>query len=112
MTDPERPVVVPLLAVVLLVYACLALGWMGWWISGVAAPGIATLLWHRHPRARFAAYVFFSAVALRGLATRSWASALFAALAVALMQLPSARRVWPRLRPGLGAARGDTMAGP
>lgn len=112
MTERARPVVVPILAVALLAYAGVALGWTRWWISGTAAPGIAWLLWSRHRRARFAAYVFFSAVTLRGLATRSWTSVLFAAIGIALLQLPSARRVWPRLRPGWGAGRGDTMAGP
>ena len=118
MPNRERSVIGAILAVALLGYAGVALGWTRWWISGAAAPGIAWLLWFRHPRARFAAYLFFSAVALRGLATRAWASVLFAAIAIAVMQLPSARQEWPRLRPGWRAvrggtpARGDTMAGP
>lgn len=89
-----------LLPAALIAYALLALGVARWWISGLAAPLIAALLWRRHPRARFAAYVFFSVVAVRGLAGRHWAAMLFAVAAVAVMQTPAALRAWPRLRPG------------
>jgi hypothetical protein len=112
MPSRARPLIAMILALALLGYAGVGRGWADWWISGAAAPGIAWLLWSRHPRARFAAYLFFSAVALRGLAAGAWEGVLFAASAVVLLQLPSARRVWPRLRPGWRAARGDTMAGP
>ncbi len=100
-----RPPVALLLPGALVVYAILALGVAGWWVSGLAAPVIALLLWRRHPRARFAAYVFLSVVALRGALTRHWAALAFAALAVALLQTPAARGAWPRLRPG--RTRGD-----
>jgi len=95
-----RPAVAVLLPVALLAYSLLALGVARWWVSGLAAPVVAALLWRRHPRARFAAYVFFSIVALRGLAAGAWAAVLFAAAAVALMQTAAARRAWPRLGPG------------
>ena len=101
----SRPPVAVLLSAALLVYAGLALGAARWWVSGLAALVIALLLWRRHPRARFAAYVFFSAVTVRGVLTRHWAALAFASLAVALMQTPAARRAWPRLRPG--RTRGD-----
>ncbi|PYN59560.1 MAG: hypothetical protein DMD92_08665 [Candidatus Rokuibacteriota bacterium] len=97
--------VVRLLPAALLVYAVLALGLARWWVSGLAAPVIAFLLWRRHPRARFAAYVFLSVVALRGVLTRHWLAFTFAALAVALMQTAAARRTWPPLR--AGRTRGD-----
>ena len=97
--------VVRLLPAALLVYSVLALGLAGWWVSGLAAPVIAFLLWRRHPRARFAAYVFLSVVALRGLLSRRWLAFAFAALALALMQTAAARRAWPPLRPG--RTRGD-----
>jgi hypothetical protein len=96
----SRPAVAVLLPVTLLGYAVWALGLARWWISGLAAPVIAVLLWRLHPRARFAAYVFFSVVTLRGVVGRHWAAALFAVAALALMQTSAARRVWPRLRPG------------
>ena len=97
-TVPDRPVVAILLPAVLLVYAGWALGVARWWISGLAAPVIAALLWRFHPRARFAAYVLFSVVALRGALARHGTALAFAAAAIALMQTPAARRVWPRLR--------------
>lgn len=99
MSEP-RPAVAVLLPLALLAYAVVALGVARWWVSGLAAPVVGALLWRRHPRARFAAYVFFSVVALRGLVGRHWAAVLFAAGAVVLMQTPAARRAWPRLRPG------------
>ena len=117
MTSPERPVVAVLLPAALLVYAALALAVAHWWLSGLAAPVVAWLLWRRHPRARFAAYVLLSVVALRGLVTRDWVVVGVAAGAIALLQLPSAARVWPRLRPGAirpgsGGAGSDRMPAP
>jgi len=97
--------VVSLLPAALLVYAVLALGLARWWVSGLAAPVIAFLLWRRHPRARFAAYIFLSVVALRGALTRHWIAFTFAVLAVALLQMPAARQAWPPLR--AGRTRGD-----
>jgi len=94
----RRPVIALLLPAALLGYAGLALGVARWWISGLAAPLIAILLWRRHPRARFAAYVFLSVVALRGALGRHWGAVLFAAASVALMQTAAARRAWPPLR--------------
>ena len=99
MSEPH-PAVAVLLPVAILAYALLALGVARWWVSGLAAPVVAALLWRRHPRARFAAYVFFSIVAVRSLAAGAWAAVLVAAAAVALMQTAAARRAWPRLRPG------------
>jgi hypothetical protein len=107
LTSPERPVVAVLLPAALLVYAALALAVAHWWLSGLAAPVVAWLLWRRHPRARFAAYVLLSVVALRGLVTRDWVVVGVAAGAIALLQLPSAARVWPRLRPGAIRAGSD-----
>ena len=83
----------------LLVYAALALT-AHRWVSGLAAPVVAALLWGRHRRARFSAYLFFSALALRGLVTGSWALVIFAGAAVLVLQTPAARRAWPRLIAG------------
>jgi hypothetical protein len=98
-----------------------------WWLSGIVAVLAATLMWRRHPRARFTAYILLSAVALRGAFTASWRALGFALVVLALMQTPAARRAWPRLtlgaRPGgpsrseppsedQSGHRGDRMAAP
>jgi hypothetical protein len=70
------------------------------WLSALAAVLVAALLARRHPRARFAAYVFFSALGLRSLVTGAWLHAGFAAAGIVLLQTPPARRAWPRLVPG------------
>jgi hypothetical protein len=70
---------------------------------GVGAPYVAWLLWRCQPRARFAAYVLLSHEAVRGLHGGRWDAALVAAVWLALLQLPSARRALPPLRPGLRA---------
>ena len=90
------PIVLP---AALLVYAVVALA-LGWWPSALLAPLVAWLLWRRHPRARFAAYIYFSALTARALLTASWPLAVFALGAIAALQLPAARRAWPRLTRG------------
>ena len=87
------PIVLP---AALLVYAVVALA-LGWWPSALLAPLVAWLLWRRHPRARFAAYIYFSVMTARALLTASWPLAVFALGALAALQLPAARRAWPRL---------------
>ena len=89
----------------LLVYAVVAVFAARWWISGVVAPLLAALLWTRHPRARFAAYIFFTAAAARGLIRGAGPLTLFAVAAILVLQTPAARRAWPRLR-------GDRMTRP
>ena len=104
--------IVALLPLACVAYAMAALAW-AWrhsWISAVAGLLIALLLWWRHPRARFAAYVFFSAMAIRGLLTAAWPTLAFAIAAVLLLQTPPALAVWPRLRPG--HVRSDRMRPP
>ena len=91
----ERATVIAV-AAALVVYAVLALV-AHRWISGLAAPLVAALLALRHPRARFTAYVFFSALLARGLVAAAWPLALFAGAGVLVLQTPAARRVWPRL---------------
>src|SRR6266849_9624828 len=71
----ERMMVVAL-AGGLVLYAALAL-LAHRWISGLVAPLVAALLVARHPRARISAYVFLSALALRGLIAGAWPLALF-----------------------------------
>ena len=83
----------------LLAYAALA-ATQGWWPSAVTAPVVAWLLWSRHRRARFAAYLFFSVMAGRALLTASWPLGAFALGAILVLQLPAARRTWPRLTRG------------
>ena len=103
-----RSPVVWTLAASLLVYAGVAVT-RHWWPSTIAAPVVAALLAWRHPRARFAAYVFFSVMAIRGVVSGLWALPAYAAVAVALMQTPAARRAWPPLEPGRRPGRGDRM---
>jgi hypothetical protein len=99
-----RPAVAWALVASLVAYAALA-ATRQWWLSAVAAPVVAVLLWRRHPRARFAAYVLLTVVAFRGAVAGSWGLPAYAAVAVALMQTRAARRMWPRLV--AGRPRGD-----
>jgi hypothetical protein len=94
----ERVVVIAL-AGGLVLYALAALAARRW-ISGFVAPLLAAVLVGRHPRARFSAYVFFSALALRGLVVGAWPLALFGGAAIAVMQTPPAVRAWPRVVAG------------
>jgi hypothetical protein len=71
-----------------------------WWPSAVFAPIVAWLLWRCDRRARFAAYIFFSVMLVRAAVAVSWPLAVFALVAVGALQLPGARRAWPRLTPG------------
>jgi hypothetical protein len=72
---------------------------------GLAAPYVGVLLWRRHPRARFAAYVFLTHEAFRGLHFRHWDAIGLALLWILLLQLPAARRYVPSLRPADIGAR-------
>jgi hypothetical protein len=72
---------------------------------GLAAPYVAALLWRRRPRARFAAYVFLTHEAARGLHFGRWEAAAVAVAWIALLQLPAARRWAPSLRPADVLAR-------
>jgi hypothetical protein len=67
---------------------------------GLAAPYVAWLVWRRRPRARFAAYVFLTHEAVRGLHFHRRDAVAVAMLWVLLLQLPAARRWMPSLRPG------------
>lgn len=70
------------------------------WASMLAASVVAALLARSHRRARFAAYVFFTAVAIRGAVAGIWALPVYAGLVLAAMQTEPARRAWPRLTRG------------
>jgi hypothetical protein len=87
----------------LLAYAAFA-ATRGWWPSALVAPAVAWLLWARHPRARFAAHNFLSVMVARAVLTGNWPLAVGALAAIAALQLPAARRAWPRIprRRGLG----------
>src|SRR5207247_9179683 len=86
---PPRPSPVVVLVASLLVYAGVAVT-RHWWPSAVVAPLVAVLLWRRHRRARFTAYVFFSVLAARGALTGVWALPASTLGAVALRQVPAA----------------------
>ena len=94
--DPARSVVVWAVAGSLLAYAGIAARERRWG-SALAAALVAALLWCSHRRARFAAYVFLTALAIRGALAGVWALAVYAAIVLAAMQTPAARRAWPRL---------------
>ena len=96
---PRPSFVVIALVSSLLVYAGIAVA-RHWWPSALMAPLLAVLLWRRHRRARFSAYVFFSVLAARGALTGVWALPAYALAAIGLLQSPPARAAWPRLRPG------------
>jgi hypothetical protein len=104
----ERVTVVAL-AGALVLYAALAL-LAHRWISGLVAPLVAGLLATRHPRARFSAYVFLSALALRGLLAGAWPLALFGGAAIVVMQTPPAVRAWPRVAAGRARAAPDASS--
>ena len=104
----ERAVVVAV-AGGLVVYAVLALA-AHRFLSGLAAPLVAALLARRHPRARFTAYVFFSALLVRGLVAGAWPLALFAGAAILVLQTRPARRAWPRLVAGATRSRADSAS--
>ena len=80
-------------------------------VYGLAAPYVALLLWRRHPRARFAAYVFLSHETVRAAHFRHGDAVAVALLGVVLLQLPSARRWAPSLRPAEIRARLRRLAG-
>lgn len=72
---------------------------------GLGAPYVGLLLWRRRPRARFAAYIFLTHEAARGLHFGQWDAVGVALAWIALLQLPAARRYAPSLRPGELLAR-------
>lgn len=72
---------------------------------GLAAPYVGFLLWRRHPRCRFATYVFLTHEAFRGLHFHHWDAVALAVAWVILLQLPAARRYAPSLRPAEIRAR-------
>ena len=104
----SRPVV-DLLPLACVAYAATALVWRHSWISTLAGALVAFFLWRRVGRARFAAYIFFSAMAIRSALTEAWPTLAFAVVAVAAMQTPAAFAAWPRLRPGAVRGGGDRM---
>ena len=104
--------VVALLPLACLVYGAVALGSRGAWVSAAAAALTAWFLGRRHARARFATYIFFSAVAVRSALTGRWPTLAFAIAAVLVMQTPPALAAWPRLRPGRRPGRDDRMRAP
>lgn len=76
---------------------------------GLAAPYVAWLVWRRHPRARFAAYVFLTHETWRGVHFHRRDAVAIAALWVLLLQAPAARRWMPSLRPAEMRARWRRM---
>jgi hypothetical protein len=94
----ERLLATTLIAALVL-YAAYALLIGHWWISGLAAPVVALMLFGRHRRARFATYVFLTVALVRTAFSGHWGMALGATGALLLLQTPAACRLWPRLTP-------------
>jgi hypothetical protein len=105
---PARSPVVWALVASLLTYAVIA-ATRHWWLSTMAAPFVALLLLWGHPRARFAAYIFFTVLALRGALVGVWPLTVYALVALGLMQTAAARRAWPRLVRGRLRGGDDRM---
>ena len=105
---PRRSVVVVALVASLLVYAVVA-ATRHWWPSLITAPIVAALLWRRHRRARFTAYIFFSVLAIRGTLTGIWLLPVYALAALGVMQTGEARHAWPRVVPRWRGRPGDRM---
>jgi hypothetical protein len=92
-----RSLLIASVAVALLAYSAVALFVESRWVSGLLGAVVAWLLWRQHPRARFAAYIFLSAVGLRGVMGGHWATFSFAVALLVLLQTPAARGAWPGL---------------
>jgi hypothetical protein len=105
---PRHSVVVVALVASLLAYA-VAAATRHWWPSLITAPIVAVLLWRRHRRARFTAYVFFTVLAIRGTLTGIWLLPVYALAALGVMQTGPARQAWPRLVPRWPRRGGDRM---
>ena len=81
--------------------------WASWPIYLAAAPFVGWLLWIGHPRARFATYILLTTEALRSLRALerladppgAWSMLAVAIAIILVLQLPSARRFCPTLRP-------------
>ncbi|MBI3090931.1 MAG: hypothetical protein HYY96_09715 [Candidatus Tectomicrobia bacterium] len=74
----------------------------GWIIYGLAAPLVGWLVWRRHPRARFALYVFMTLEAWRAFDRATFALERPLALAMAaaillLFQMPALLRAYPAI---------------
>jgi hypothetical protein len=74
-------------------------------IYGVFAPAVGVLLSMRHPRARFAAYIFLTMELVRAIAGESLVRAAVAVGVLLLLQLPRMRALWPRIDARRVAAR-------
>lgn len=94
--DVTRSVVVGAIVGSVVGYAAIA-AYQQRWVSTLAASVVAGLLGWSHRRARFAAYIFFTALALRGAVTGVWALPIYGGIVLAAMQTAPARRAWPRL---------------
>jgi hypothetical protein len=66
---------------------------------GLGAPYVAWLIWRRHPRARFAAYVFLSHEMVRGAHLGRWEAVGIAMAWVLSLQGRGARAWMPAIRP-------------
>ena len=99
--DLARGAVVGAVVASVVVYAAIG-AYQQRWASLISGSVLVLLLATAHRRARFAAYIFFTAVAIRGVVAGIWILPLYAGVMLLLMQTAPARRAWPRLaRPAL-----------
>ncbi len=68
-------------------------------IYGAVSPLIGLLLVLGIRRARFACYVFLSLELIRTTIAHQWVALAAAVVILAYLQLPRAKRVWPRIDP-------------
>jgi hypothetical protein len=73
--------------------------WGAWLTWAAIAPVLSYLLFRRDRRARFSSYIFLTALAWRGIRTGDAAQIGMAAVILLYFQLPSVRRVFPRINP-------------
>ena len=106
--DLARAIVVCTITGSLVVYAAIAARQERWG-SALVAIIVAGLLGASHRRARFAAYVFLTALAIRGALAGMWEGPIYAGIVLAAMQTAAARRAWPRLVRGQLRGADDRM---
>ena len=97
--DAARWTVVGVVVASVVVYAAIG-AYQHRWPSVVTGAVLVVLLASAHRRARFAAYIFFPAVAIRGVLVGNWALPLSAGVVLVVMQTAPARRAGPRLARG------------
>ncbi len=74
-----------------------SLSWPSFAAYGIGGPVTAYLLWTASPRARLAAYVFFTFDVLRSIRLAHWVPMALDLAAVVYLQTPAMRAVYPSM---------------